>query len=182
MGKDGDLIFFFCLVIHAHEIQLHGHRQVDIVLFKQILLDEVKKQEGCWPHLKLNHSSQTLRLQTLFHFFFFFAYQDSSPRLFAEPACLSLSNQALHVTAFRAINASVLSAFTAGSGHQLSQLFSKPSRLTGPLNNLLTYLNTCIYIGGFVLYMLVRLHDHQLDDKLQIAYDYSFTNLFIYFL
>lgn len=38
--------------------------------------------------------------------------------------------------------------------------------LTGPLNNLLTYLNTCIYIGGFILYVLVHFHDHQLDDKL----------------
>lgn len=91
------------------------------------------RKDAAPPPPKLNHCCHNLRIWTLFLFFFFFAYQDSSPRRFAEPTCLSLSNKDLHVTAFRAINASVLPAFTTNSGRFPSEL----SRLTGPLNNLL---------------------------------------------
>lgn len=120
------VISLFWLVIHAHGIK--GHGQVDIFTIKQTLLDEVNAGKILPnPTLKLNHSSQNCWIWMLFHFF---AYQDSSTRLFAEPTCLSLSNQDLHVTAFRAINDIVLPAFTTGSG-QLSQPFSELRRLNG---------------------------------------------------
>lgn len=145
------MISLFWLVIHAHGIK--GHGQVDIFTIKQTLLDEVNAGKILPnPTLKLNHSSQNFWIWMLFLSFSFLHTKIQAPDFlqnqlafrFQTRTFMSLPSEPLMILCYQP-SLPALDNFPSCS--------ASSADLTGPLNNLLTYLNTCIYIGGFILYM-----------------------------